>query len=113
MAQWGVGEPDEHGLYRSYDWPDWYLEYKRIRDEQRDEPRVEPAALWRHIADRWDEYVLPDFTRIYGIDTTDEDALLARPWWWLRNHLIALVGIDGSLTGRTFQQKGDSDEHSR
>ncbi|WP_300733703.1 hypothetical protein [Pseudomonas sp.] len=49
--------------------------------------------------------MLPDLSRLYSIDTADEAALLARPWWWLRAHLLALVGIEGSLTGRTLETK--------
>lgn len=109
MAQWGIGEPDEHGLYRAYDWPEWYLEYKRIRGEQPGDG-VDTLTVWRHILENWDAYVLPDLTRLYHLDTSDEEALLARPWWWLRAHLLALLGVEGSLTGATFPRKEIDDE---
>lgn len=54
--------------------------------------------------------MLPDFTRFYHVDTADEVALLARPWWWLRNHLLALIGLDGSLVGATFRGKETTNE---
>ena len=110
MAQWGIGEPDNSGIYRSYEWPGWYLEYKRYREERGSGRGVNAYDLWQHAASHWDTAVLPDLGRFFGIDTSDDDALLARPWWWLRSHVQALFGIEGSLTGALFPRGEETNE---
>lgn len=109
MARWGVGEPDAAGVYRTYNWPRWYDEYRRIRDDS-SARGVSAHDVWAHAAERWDTAVLPDLGRYFGVDTSDEAALYARPWWWLRSHVQALFGIQGSLTGATFTRE-DTEEN--
>lgn len=104
MARWGVGEPNPDGTYRRYEWPDWYAEYRRIRDD-REARGVSAYTLWHHAFTHWDDAVLPDLGRFFGVDTSDEDAFDALPWWWLRSHVQSLFGIDGSLTAATFPRE--------
>lgn len=54
--------------------------------------------------------MLPDLGRYFGVDTFDEEALYARPWWWLRSHVQALFGIRGSLTGAQFLREETGNE---
>lgn len=50
---------------------------------------------------RWDDAVSPDLHQFFGIDTETEE-FGARPWWWARARILALLDIKTSRFLRHF-----------
>ncbi|MEJ6490701.1 hypothetical protein PQI23_13325 [Leucobacter sp. USCH14] len=54
--------------------------------------------------------MLPDLGRIYSVDTSDDDALLAKPWRWLFHTVMSLFSVPGSMTAAGFHREETHDE---
>lgn len=48
---------------------------------------------------RWDSDTGNDLHQFYGIDIGDE-AVLRRPWWWLRARILGLLDIPEARLSR-------------
>ena len=85
-AVYGIGEPDEDGLYPDYRVP----------------PELKPAAAkagkpvwWGDILANWNAVVL-DLSERHGVDLYDP-AVLARPWPGVRSMILGLLQVDSRL----------------
>lgn len=61
-----------------------------------------PIITWWEILERW-ALVPLDLQQTYGIDLSDKELLLARPWPWLRARIAALVSEPGTRLQRALR----------
>lgn len=82
-APYGIGEPDEHGIYPDYRAPN------NVRPVPPDQDA--PQWDWLSIFDNWPVIAI-EIHEHYGVDVEVEE----RPWPWLYNRVIALAGRPGT-----------------
>ncbi|MGF1661464.1 MAG: hypothetical protein ACFCVG_03165 [Kineosporiaceae bacterium] len=89
-ARYGVGEPDEDGLYPDYRVPPG----ARPPTPAPAPPQGAPVWWWSTIAARWD-LVIRDLSALHGIDLHDSRTLDS-PWPGVRTLILGLVSEPGS-----------------
>lgn len=94
------------GRYPRYEYPKWFRDaiQSHGREDNKPPARGVPLfTLWRHVLTQWDGTVGADMHQFYGIDLLDE-AVLRRPWWWLRARILGLLDIPESRLTHWVQE---------
>jgi hypothetical protein len=100
-AEYGIGAPDENGIY-----PDYRMPPAEVRPEPTAPVNASAAQVdrsWLAIVKHW-RLVIADLAQFFQVDLYDH-AVRARPWMGVRTMIFALLEMPESRLRRALTRR--------